>query len=215
MTNMFVIHSDDASGWVISDLIPALRHAGIQATTKEDFQPGSNRLRAAEQAIAEAVAVVAVVSPGFLKDAAAQQAEIMALTNAVESGTWNVVPLVTEDNIELPASLSMLVGIDAATAPARSEAIARLTAQYGRYRPWKEQATMPEDKHSEHSLEIALIKAEIRQLWNTLTQMQNTLHDALHPKRPEGLTLTILIAILVTVAALTTATVYITGNMGP
>lgn len=215
MTTLFVIHSADASEWVANDLIPALRRAGIQATSKADFRPGENLLKATEAAIADAAAVVAVISAGFLQDAAAEHAEIMALTKAAESQVWNVVPLVIAANITLPASLSMLVGIDATTPQARAEAIDRLTAQYGKYRAWKEPATMPDDKNQEHSLEIAIIKAEIRQLWNTITQIQNSIHDALKPKHPEGLTLTMLIVVIATVAAATTITIYLSGNMGP
>lgn len=123
--DVFILYSQDDRSWARGYLIDALRTANLRTITIDDFALGAPRLLQFEYAIANSRWVVLVISHAYVADFDNKFVEIMAQHYGVEAGIWPVIPLIRED-VKLPPSLGMLIGVRATTLDEQEEAVARL-----------------------------------------------------------------------------------------
>ncbi len=127
--DVFVAHSPDDREWVAGYLLHALDQAGV--THESTLELGVARAEAVERAVSRCRRIVAVYSPAFVSDDSNEFLVLLAQHLGHETNTWPLVPVVLGD-VELPARIAMLVGIDLPDQDTWEDGIQRLVTQLGR-----------------------------------------------------------------------------------
>lgn len=122
-------HSPDDREWVAGYLLHALDQAGV--THESTLELGMARAEAVERAVSRCRRIVAVYSPAFVSDDSNDFLVLLAQHLGHETNTWPLVPIVLGE-VELPARIAMLVGIELPDQDAWENGIRRLVTQLGR-----------------------------------------------------------------------------------
>jgi hypothetical protein len=107
--DVFVSYSSSDLAWVQDELLKRLRDARINYIEPRDFEKGAIRLNEVENAIKFSRRTLLVVTSSFLSDAWNEFENGMAFSFVLETGSWRIVPVIKEENLDLPPRLGALV----------------------------------------------------------------------------------------------------------
>ena len=107
--DVFVSYSEGDLSWVDSELFRRLKDARVGYVEPRDFHPGTRRLKQIEKAIESCRRTLLIISQNYLSDSFAEFAGEMAFAFALENRSWSVIPVIKEENVKLPPSITTLV----------------------------------------------------------------------------------------------------------
>ena len=130
--DLFVSYAAADKQWVDSNLIEALKGAGIRYESEATFTPGAPRITELERAVRNSRHTLLVLSPAYLAGDYNSFAQVLAQSYGAQTSSWRVIPLLLKDVKLLPPALQMLVRLDARTSDAWQEAADWLREHLGR-----------------------------------------------------------------------------------
>ncbi|HSS20138.1 MAG TPA: toll/interleukin-1 receptor domain-containing protein [Pyrinomonadaceae bacterium] len=107
--DVFVSYSSSDVSWVDEQLLKRLRDRRINYIEPRDFEKGCIRLNEVENAIKFSRHTLLVVTSSFLANAWNEFENGMTFSFVLETGSWRIIPIIKEENLELPPRLGALV----------------------------------------------------------------------------------------------------------
>jgi energy-coupling factor transporter ATP-binding protein EcfA2 len=133
--DLFISYAEADKAWVEGYLLDALENAEVSCTCESAFTLGVPRILEFERAIRQSQYTLLIVSDAYLADDLTRFIDILAQSYGEEIGTWPVIPLMRQENLQLSSRLKMLEGLTASSSEQWEAAIERLCNQLKRPLP--------------------------------------------------------------------------------
>jgi WD40 repeat protein len=126
--DLFVSYAEVDRAWVEGHLLDALRAAGVDCLTPDEFELGSQLITEFERSIARSRRVLLVLSASYLADVNQQLVDCLARYHELRGESASVIPLQLSE-VALPLGLESRVGLSAVTDEERLRAVERLVRE--------------------------------------------------------------------------------------
>lgn len=140
--DLFISYADADRGWVEGYLLDALSQAGVRYHSEAAFALGAPRIAEFNRAIEQSDRILLVLSHAYLANNVNRFLDSLAQSYGRDKGIWPVIPLIRNETLELPPSLSALVPLNATNEEECEEAIERLCNDL--QRPVPDSSSKPE-----------------------------------------------------------------------
>ncbi|NET81162.1 MAG: TIR domain-containing protein [Moorea sp. SIO1F2] len=124
--DLFISYVDADRAWVEGYLLDALQQANVRYLVETAFTPGAPRIAEFERAIEQCDRTLLVLSHAYLANDVTEFIRLLGQSYGLDKGIWPVIPLITDETLELPPSLSALVPLKATDEDESEKAIERL-----------------------------------------------------------------------------------------
>ncbi|NEN96174.1 MAG: TIR domain-containing protein, partial [Moorea sp. SIO3I7] len=124
--DLFISYADADRAWVEGYLLDALQQANVRYLVETAFTPGAPRIAEFERAIEQSDLTLLVLSDAYLANDVTEFIRLLGQSYGLDKGIWPVIPMIRDETLELPPSLSALVPLKATDEDESEKAIERL-----------------------------------------------------------------------------------------
>ncbi|NEO21990.1 MULTISPECIES: TIR domain-containing protein [unclassified Moorena] len=124
--DLFISYVDADRAWVEGYLLDALNQTNVRYLVETAFTLGVSWIAEFERAIEQSDLTLLVLSHAYLANDTNRFIDLLAQSYGRDKGIWPVIPLIRDETLELPPSLSALVPLEAINEDEWEKAIERL-----------------------------------------------------------------------------------------